>query len=170
MLKKNQRTKPKIRKKNNNITRYKRQAKTSVTDLGLAYCNSIKDKGVTLVCTTDQKPYRMTPTIFNAMQDVEYKWNIYLGLLCRDQMRNEYLTGYWVESNEPYHHSKLIDKMNELHGDLLKQANQQHIIDFCWVALPMHKPVDESVIDQIFVNLGAWECLAQWEQKQEKSA
>jgi hypothetical protein len=164
MLKKNKRAKPKIRKANSVEARYIRAARSIVRDTALAYCHSMKAKGVTLVSLKEKVPYTLSSTIQRALNDVKYNWRIYIGLLCRDQKGQEYIQGRWVVTNEPYHHEQIIPAMNNYHQELIAEANARHLIDFCWLALPNHEEVDEPVIDQIFANLGAWEYLAQWEQ------
>jgi hypothetical protein len=155
----------KPRKKNSIERRYQRYSRAILSNHCLAFVVSEKEIGVTLYYTKNGKKVTASPVIQAAIQTIKYKWSLYLGVFCRDQMGNQYMQGEWVQSNEPYYHTELIDTMNDLHQELISSANPNHKMNAGWIAVPVSGEIPDDMIDKIFTDLKAWDVLAPWEGK-----
>lgn len=77
---------------------------------------------------------------------VRYKWQIMAGVICRDQMKREYLkTDTFITAKEYFTH-ELSDYLAEFQVDLWETANPLHRLTQFWLATPNTTEITEQVV------------------------
>ncbi|MWP61091.1 hypothetical protein [Gilliamella sp. Pas-s25] len=94
------------------------------------------------------KGSEIKPKSFEArmLNEVRYKWQIMAGVICRDQLKREYLkTDTFITANE-YFTSELSDYLAEFQADLWETANPLHRLTQFWLATPNKTEITEQVV------------------------
>lgn len=98
----------------------------------------------------------VTREVYDAINSVPYQWDIYLAVICRDQLGQEYAQGLWINSGSQYYHTDLLDVLNQQHKKLINQANPVHRINAGWVAIPSHGEISDAEANALLEKMGAW--------------
>ena len=94
------------------------------------------------------KGAEIKPKSFEArmLNEVRYKWQIMAGVICRDQMKREYLkTDTFITANE-YFTYELSDYLAEFQVDLWETANPLHRLTQFWLATPNTAEIMEQIV------------------------
>jgi len=88
------------------------------------------------------------PKSFEArmLNEVRYKWQIMAGVICRDQLKREYLkTETFITAND-YFTVELSDYLAEFQKELWANANPMHRLTQFWLATPSAVEIDEQIV------------------------
>jgi len=103
-------------------------------------------------------PVQPSSTTARAITDIPHQWAINCSVLCRDQFGKEYLVTQQVACKGRYYHSDLIDVLNDNHKALVKTCNEQHVINYGWIATVNDEEIDPAEQEQIYRMLDGFEC------------
>lgn len=121
------------------------------------------------------KGYTCEGVPINVSQDVhmhvmknEHCWYVLCSLICRDsnrEVKEEYIKSTEVICHGPIRHSYLANFLNQTHKQLLKTANDDHLMATAWIISPSGRHIDDKVMDKIYTHLGVWEFKSGYEWK-----
>lgn len=97
------------------------------------------------------KGSEIKPRSFEAriLNEVRYKWQIMAGVICRDQLKREYLkTDTFITAIEYFTH-ELSNYLTEFQADLWETANPLHRLTQFWLATPNKNEITEQVVMKI---------------------
>ena len=92
-----------------------------------------------------------------------YTWSIYLAVFCRDQTHKEYMKSDVITTKQPYLQCEIESVLKNHHLNLLNRCNSAHILNVGWLASPTGHDWTEKEAGDIFVNMNAWDFVAEWE-------
>lgn len=94
------------------------------------------------------KGSEIKPKSFEArmLNEVRYKWQIMAGVICRDQLKREYLkTETFITAND-YFTYELSDYLAEFQKNLWESSNPMHRLTQFWLATPTDVEINQSIV------------------------
>lgn len=151
-----------IKRRNKKYSPYKKAQSTArafMSNKAVAWCGTKKAQMFNI---NTLKPARLTKIEALAITEVHHNWNVYLVVLCRDHTGNDYMK---VEITETIYSKvdQISDSVQQLLADMVKQQNENHVINIGWVCTPHKEELSDDQIDKMMTTLGAWEFLAKHE-------
>ena len=150
----------KVRKHHDPRKRWFNQAKASLArhKCCVAYSYNSGASVVVFNRSTGQKiRVKQGSVVQIALAEVRHKWSILLAVLCRDQNGTTYMKSEIVQANEPYLQSELASVCEDHHRDLILSANENHLINVCWIGIPYGGDITEEEASKIFDRYGFWD-------------
>lgn len=153
----------KKRNKKYNPTRLSR----TLTDRALAgmgvACLPNAQQDASCVYLDTGKPIHLDKLKAHRLITGKFKWSVYMAILCRDTLGNNYIKGEEMQCKQEYAHSDLADLLNDHHQTLLKSSNKNHLVMTAWIASPFTQDISSESAYTIFEEMGAWDYSAKWE-------
>ena len=155
-------------KKHSNEGQYRRVCEVILRDTALVLTGN--DNLVTLTSIKKRRPITLEPLIYKAIKNVPYQWSVYIAVFCRDQLGRRYINSQWINAQSRYYQRDLIGVLNENHRQLLDSANQLHVLNYGWVAIPSGGVITDEHANALMELYQPWDSQTQWEIKQEIKA
>ena len=114
------------------------------------------------------KKVNPTETDIKAMASVSHKWSVLLSVIMRSQDGQEFAKSIQITTCEAYKQSELTGVLSDNHAQLIREQNENHIVNVAWVARPDSIDWDEILAGEIYRKMGAWDTLAKWETLQQQ--
>lgn len=102
------------------------------------------------------KRLRADSNLINAIEHVPHKWSILIAAICRKSDGEEYMKTEQVSVPHVIYQRDLADALTDMHAELCRQCNPNHLIGAAWMADPKGSDIDESLAAKVFEELGAW--------------
>jgi hypothetical protein len=121
---------------------------------------------------TTGTPFDLPANVHNYIMGNPQHWTIACLVVCRRPHLEPYIRILDVSSKGPVIHRAIAEELNDVHKDLIKGVNDDHVICASWILVPKYLKDDEllsgKMVDSIMTQLGAWKLLSGWEWKNVK--
>ena len=150
----------KVRKHHNPKKRWQNQAVASLRRHNCCVAYSYNNGASAVVfnrSTLGKIRVRQGSVVQIALAEVRHRWSIFLAVLCRDQNGTCYMKSEIIQANEPYLQSELAGVCEDQHRNLILSANENHLINVCWIGIPYGGDITEAEASKIFDEYGYWD-------------
>ena len=102
------------------------------------------------------KQLRADRNLVDAIEFIPHKWSVLIAALCRKPCGDEYMKTEQIAVPHVIYQRDLADALTDMHGDLCKQCNPNHLIGAAWIANPTGQDIDQEFAAKVFESIGGW--------------
>lgn len=141
------------RKNHSPAKRIAKLHKAIIKNISIVFCNNLD--GCTMFDDKHNHLVRPTETLVDALNH-PYQWRVFIAVICRNDVKGDYMKGAVVVPDSRYHHSDLADALTAEHAKLIDSCNPADMISVAWIASPNNREFTEVEAGKIFEKIGAW--------------
>ena len=150
------------RKAYNPQKRFQRLANATMKHVGVLYVGG-KDVKCQLIDMRTTRIFNPGLATAKTVSEGRFKWSIFCAIFCRDQDNKDYMKSLLVVVPRATRQQDIADQVNDIHRDMLKTCNRDHVLNLGWIACTDGRDLNENAAGKIFENADAWDYLAGWE-------
>ena len=124
------------------------------------------DKCEIINMTTLKSPVMNREQAVSAMRDFtqhKHNWFVLLVVCGRCPINGSYWKTLDVAPPSKLYSEQLEDSLREHHEQMVTNFNTKQFVSLGWIARPVDALYDNGKMYDLFMRLGAWEYLAEWE-------
>ncbi len=102
------------------------------------------------------KQLRADPNLIAAVENVPHKWTVLIAALCLKPDGEEYMKSEQISVPHVIYQRDIADALTDMHMNLCKSCNPNHLVGAAWMANPKGEDIDEAAAGKVFESLGGW--------------
>jgi hypothetical protein len=109
-----------------------------------------------LIHSRTGKQLRADSNLITAIENVPHRWSILIAALCRKSTGEEYMQTKQITVPHVIYQRDIAGALSDMHDELCRQCNPNHLIGAAWMANPTGVDIDDSAAAKVFESLGGW--------------